>query len=70
MDLKQFSVVYFPFDNAIEVVPSIWVSVDQTKCQFPSRTYKGFKKIQKNPASPPSPSWPSWDVEIKKTYGM
>jgi len=69
MDLKAFSVVYFPSDNSIEVVPSSWLSTDQGTCPFPTIQGKGFKDLQQNPNSTPDTAWPVWNVEVKKTYG-
>ncbi|OXA47039.1 hypothetical protein Fcan01_18276 [Folsomia candida] len=66
--LKKFSVVYFPSDKTIEVVPSKWILEDRQKCPFPINLPTGFRKIQKDSSSTPDPNWPIWEVELKKSY--
>ena len=68
MDSRQFSVVFFPSDNSVEVVPTNWLSADQKQCPFPLGKSKGLKKLQKNANSVPDSAWPTWDVSLAKTY--
>ncbi len=69
MEFKKFSVLFFPSDNSIEVVPSKWISEDKKTCPFPLAGVVNFKELQKDSNSSPDPSWPIWEVVVKKTYG-
>jgi hypothetical protein len=67
--LKTFSVVHFLSDNSVEVVPSTWVSGDQSNCFWPKKTPKNFDTIRDDPGSIPQPSWVAHDVKVIKSYG-
>lgn len=64
-----FSVVHFPTDGSVEVVPSGWISNEESSCPFPKNRPKGFQKLQETCDSVADPLWPSWDVDILGNYG-
>ena len=69
LPLKNFAVVHFLSDNAVDVVPLRWLTFDQTQCPFPGNRPKGFKSIQEDPLSIADPIWPVWKVKVKAKYG-
>lgn len=69
MDLKKFSVVHFVDENSYEVIPSTWITPDQTRGSFPSNKPKGLQKLQSTPDSPYNSAWPLWNIKIIKSYG-
>ncbi|XP_035711730.1 uncharacterized protein LOC118437062 [Folsomia candida] len=64
MDLKKFSVVHFVDENSYEVIPSTWITPDQTRGSFPSNKPKGLQKLQSTPDSPYNSAWPLWNIKI------
>lgn len=64
----DFAVVEFTTDCSVEVVPSLWLNDDSTRCYWPP--YKGdrFSKSVKK-VEPPQEHWKSHAIHILHLYG-
>ena len=64
--MSRFTVVEFPEENSIEVVPTKWVNFENQTCLY--KDGPEGARLRRNPESIPQPEWPVHRIKVKAHF--
>lgn len=67
LQMSLFTVVEFPEDNSVEVVPTKWIDFENNTCLY--KDGPAGARLRRNSESIPQPEWPTYRVKVKAHYG-
>lgn len=70
----MFNVVHFLGDNAVAVVPKLWMTRDtqtsQCQCVWPNERVSTKINLMAKRSDVPKPDWKTYDVRTLNTFGQ